>query len=108
MPSVKVTKLLEVLDATVAELKAGDPNWTPAQRKAAKDAAEVFKTFRLLSAQQCSDRRADHSPGRSLCSPPALPATKKTAQEEVEKAVATLLTTRHATASSAVAAFCIR
>jgi hypothetical protein len=55
MPSVKVTKLLEVLDATVAELKAGDPFWTPAQRKVAKDAAEVFKTFRLLSAQQCTD-----------------------------------------------------
>jgi hypothetical protein len=55
MPSVKVTKLLEVLDNTVDELKAGDPKWTPAQRKMAKDAMEVFKTFRLLSAQQCSD-----------------------------------------------------
>ena len=55
MPSVKVTKLLEVLDATVEDLKAGDPKWTPAQRKYAKEAAEVFKTFRLLSAQQCSD-----------------------------------------------------
>ena len=55
MPSVKVTKLLEVLDSTVAELKAGDPKWTPAQRKIAKEAVEVFKTFRLLSAQQCSD-----------------------------------------------------
>jgi hypothetical protein len=32
MPSVKVTKLLEVLDNTVLELKAGDPTWTPAQR----------------------------------------------------------------------------
>jgi hypothetical protein len=55
MPSVKVTKLLEVLDNTVDELKAGDPTWTPAQRKMAKEAVEVFKTFRLLSAQQCSD-----------------------------------------------------
>jgi hypothetical protein len=55
MPSVKVTKLLEVLDNTVDELKAGDPKWTPAQRKIAKEAVEVFKTFRLLSAQQCSD-----------------------------------------------------
>ena len=55
MPSVKVTKLLEVLDSTVDELKAGDPKWTPAQRKYAKEAAEVFKTFRLLSAQQCVD-----------------------------------------------------
>ena len=55
MPSVKVTKLLEVLDSTVDELKAGDPKWTPAQRKYAKEAVEVFKTFRLLSAQQCSD-----------------------------------------------------
>lgn len=55
MPSVKVTKLLEVLDSTVDELKAGDPKWTPAQRKLAKEAVEVFKTFRLLSAQQCSD-----------------------------------------------------
>jgi hypothetical protein len=55
MPSVKVTKLLEVLDNTVDELKAGDPKWTPAQRKYAKEAAEVFKTFRLLSAQQCAD-----------------------------------------------------
>jgi hypothetical protein len=55
MPSVKVTKLLEVLDDTVLELKAGDPKWTPAQRKYAKEAVEVFKTFRLLSAQQCSD-----------------------------------------------------
>jgi hypothetical protein len=55
MPSVKVTKLLEVLDNTVDELKAGDPKWTPAQRKYAKEAVEVFKTFRLLSAQQCSD-----------------------------------------------------
>lgn len=55
MPSVKVTKLLEILDQTVDELKAGDPKWTPAQRKYAKEAAEVFKTFRLLSAQQCSD-----------------------------------------------------
>jgi hypothetical protein len=55
MPSVKVTKLLEVLDTTVDELKAGDPKWTPAQRKYAKEAAEVFKTFRLLSAQQCAD-----------------------------------------------------
>jgi hypothetical protein len=55
MPSVKVTKLLEVLDTTVEELKAGDPKWTPAQRKYAKEAAEVFKTFRLLSAQQCVD-----------------------------------------------------
>ncbi len=33
MPSVKVTKLLEVLDNTVDELKAGDPKWTPAQRR---------------------------------------------------------------------------
>ena len=55
MPSVKVTKLLEVLDNTVDELKAGDPKWTPAQRKYAKEAVEVFKTFRLLSAQQCVD-----------------------------------------------------
>jgi hypothetical protein len=55
MPSVKVTKLLEVLDNTVDELKAGDPKWTPAQRKIAKEAVEVFKAFRLLSAQQCSD-----------------------------------------------------
>lgn len=55
MPSVKVTKLLEILDSTVDELKAGDPKWTPAQRKIAKEAVEVFKTFRLLSAQQCSD-----------------------------------------------------
>lgn len=55
MPSVKVTKLLEVLDSTVDELKAGDPKWTPAQRKIAKEAAEVFKTFRLLTAKECSD-----------------------------------------------------
>ena len=55
MPSVKVTKLLEVLDNTVAELKAGDPSWTPAQRKYAKEAVEIFKTFRLLSAQVCVD-----------------------------------------------------
>jgi hypothetical protein len=55
MPSVKVTKLLEALDNAVGELKAGDPKWTPAQRKYAKEAVEVFKTFRLLSAQQCVD-----------------------------------------------------
>jgi hypothetical protein len=55
MPSVKVTKLLEVLDTTVAELRAGDPEWSRAQRKYAKEAAEVFSAFRLLSAQQCAD-----------------------------------------------------
>ena len=65
MPSVKVTKLLEILDSTVDELKAGDPSWTPAQRKYAKEAAEVFKTFRLLSAQQCVD------PSQSI--PPSSP-----------------------------------
>jgi hypothetical protein len=63
MPSVKVTKLLEVLDTTVAELKAGDPSWTPAQRKYAKEAAEIFKTFRLLSAQQCADPAQTIPPG---------------------------------------------
>ena len=42
MPSVKVTKLLEVLDSTVDELKAGNAKWTPAQRaRMAKEAVEV-------------------------------------------------------------------
>jgi hypothetical protein len=77
MPSVKVTKLLEVLDATVAELKAGDPFWTPAQRKAAKEAAEVFKAFRLLSAQQCSDAAQTIPPDGPV--PDRVAGTKKTA-----------------------------
>jgi hypothetical protein len=78
MPSVKVTKLLEVLDSTVAELKAGDPSWTPAQRKYAKEAAEIFKTFRLLSAQVCVDPAQTIPPvGDALAS--RMAASKKTA-----------------------------
>lgn len=78
MPSVKVTKLLEVLDSTVAELKAGDPSWTPAQRKYAREAAEVFKTFRLLSAQQCTDAAQTIPPGGPELAARAA-GTKKTA-----------------------------
>jgi hypothetical protein len=81
MPSVKVTKLLEILDATVAELKAGDPSWTPAQRKAAKDSAEVFKTFRLLSAQQCSDAAQTIPPDGPVLAA-RVAGTKKTAKKK--------------------------
>ena len=77
MPSVKVTKLLEILDSTVSELKAGDPQWSPAQRKAAKEAAEVFKTFRLLSAQQCADPAQTIPPVPEILAERS--ATKKTA-----------------------------
>jgi hypothetical protein len=78
MPSVKVTKVLEALDNAVTELKAGDPHWTPAQKKFAKEAVEVFKTFRLLSAQQCSDPAQTIPPvGDVLAARVA--ATKKTA-----------------------------
>ena len=81
MPSVKVTKLLEILDSTVAELKAGDPSWTPAQRKAAKEAAEVFKTFRLLSAQQCADPAQSIPPIPAILSARSAGTKKKAAKK---------------------------
>lgn len=55
MPDVKITELIEMLDRKIAELKEGDPSWSPAQKKRAKDTIEMMKAFRVLSLQQCTD-----------------------------------------------------
>lgn len=55
MANVKITELVEVLDRQIAELRAGDPSWSKAQKKKAKDALEMMKAFRVLAEQQCTD-----------------------------------------------------
>jgi hypothetical protein len=55
MPDVKITELIEMLDKKIAELKAGDPGWSKAQKKKAKDTIDMMRAFRVLAEQQCSD-----------------------------------------------------
>lgn len=74
MPSVKVTELIEMLERKITELKAGDPSWNAAQKRRAKDTVEMFKAFKVLSAQQCTDTMQSLPGGGDS---PAAPAAKK-------------------------------